>query len=49
MSFPRKRESSKAYKNKFLYFICLFYQICNFCINIEVIFLNSRFRGNDIE
>ncbi|WP_199402705.1 hypothetical protein [Rickettsia asembonensis] len=33
---------------KNLFFICLFYQICNFYINIEVIFLDSRFRGNDI-
>ncbi|HJD58786.1 MAG TPA: hypothetical protein LFV92_06480 [Rickettsia endosymbiont of Ceroptres masudai] len=37
----------KHIKNKF--FICLFYQRCNFYINIEVIFLDPRFRGDDIE
>ena len=37
----------KHIKNKF--FMCLFCQICKFCINIEVIFLDPRFRGDDIE
>ncbi|WP_156138407.1 hypothetical protein [Rickettsia hoogstraalii] len=47
MSFPRRRNPVKHIKNKF--FICLFYQICNFYINIEVIFLDPRLRGDDIE
>jgi len=43
VSFPRKRESSKTYKN--LFFIGLFYQVCTI---IRFFFLDSRFRGNDI-
>ncbi|HJD58305.1 hypothetical protein [Rickettsia asembonensis] len=48
MSFPRKRESSQTYKK--LVFLGLFYELMyNFCTGIKIIFLDSRFRGNDIE
>ncbi|WP_342257167.1 hypothetical protein [Rickettsia endosymbiont of Aspidapion aeneum] len=40
MSFPRMRESSKAYKNKFLY--AYFYQICT---NTKIIFWIPAFAG----
>ncbi|WP_410526991.1 hypothetical protein [Rickettsia sp.] len=40
MSFPRRRESSKAYK-KTSFFICLFYQICNLLYSIKVIYSGS--------
>jgi hypothetical protein len=47
MSFPRKRESSQTYKKQVFYMFSLS-KICNFCTKIKVIFLDSRFRGNDI-
>ncbi|KJV62431.1 glycosyltransferase domain protein [Rickettsia amblyommatis str. Ac/Pa] len=48
MSFPRKRESSKTYK-KLVFFRFILSIVCNFYTSIKVIFLDSRFRGNDIE
>ncbi|HJD60173.1 MAG TPA: glycosyltransferase, partial [Rickettsia endosymbiont of Omalisus fontisbellaquei] len=47
MSFLRKRESSQTCKKQVFYMFILS-KICNFCTKIKVIFLDSRFRGNDI-
>ncbi|MFV9953043.1 MAG: hypothetical protein AB8U97_01555, partial [Rickettsia endosymbiont of Haemaphysalis japonica] len=46
MSFPRKRESSKTYKNLFLYVYFTKYTIF---VPIRLFLLDPRFRGNDIE
>ncbi|WP_177717092.1 hypothetical protein [Candidatus Rickettsia colombianensi] len=48
MSFPRRRESSKTYKKTsflYVYFIKYVTSISTF----EVIFLDPRLRGDDIE
>jgi len=47
MSFPRKRESSQTYKKQVFYMFILS-KICNFCTKIKLIFLDSRFRRNDM-